>query len=120
FSLVNDTEGILGQALANQLNGQEAVATIMLERLQQQESAPTVQALRPAFFASQASSSPADSLLARAQAAPSAEAYERALHANPFAPRVVAAAADYYQQQKQISRAYQIVLDALRFNEQAP
>ncbi|GAB2782565.1 hypothetical protein GCM10027275_27870 [Rhabdobacter roseus] len=119
FSLVNDPEGLLGQAVAQQLAGQESVAAILLERLQQEAPDLAVQALRPAFFASQRPPAPADSLLTQAQASPSPQAYERALRANPFAPRVVAAASDYYLQQKQPDRAYQVVLDALRFNDRS-
>ncbi|HEV7349139.1 hypothetical protein [Telluribacter sp.] len=119
LALVKGPEGLLGQAVAQALAGQGAVATILLERLQKEGPNPSVQALQESLADGVRPVGQADSLLTAARANPSAGSYERALRANPLNAGVVVSTSEYYRQQKQPTKAYQIVVDALRFNDRA-
>ena len=61
-----------------------------------------------------------DSLLQVAQGTPSVATYQKALRANPFNGRIVAAVAAYLRQQKQATRAYELVVNALQFDATSP
>ena len=64
--------------------------------------------------------SSADSLIAAITRSPTEANFRNAVRTNPFDARIVSSAAEFYRNKKQIKKAYQLVLDALRYNEYAP
>lgn len=119
LSTVDGTEGIVGQAIANALSDKGIVTTLLLEKLQEKEKNPAIEQLKTILFSGAKPKSPADSLLTVAQKSPSDKNFDRAVAANPFYEKTVSAAAAYYRSKKQIKKAYNIVLNAIRFNESA-
>ncbi|GAB3181058.1 tetratricopeptide repeat protein [Telluribacter humicola] len=117
LSLVKGPEGLLGQALAQALSGKVAAAAILLERLKEEGAGTTVQALQNSLSEGMKQITITDSLLATAQTQPSPATFQKALRSNPLNADVVVAASNYFRQQKQSTKAYQIVVDALRFND---
>ncbi len=120
FSRVTGPEGLIGQILSNTFLGQDAVAGVLLERLPEQGAAQVVPLLRRTLASGYRPSFIGDSLLRAAQARPSVAAYQKAIRANPFSGPLVTAASTYLRGQKQVSQAYQLVVDALRFNQTSP
>ena len=120
FGSVQGPEGLIGQILANAFMGNGAVAGVLIERLPEMGVEAAMAPLRRTLDSGFKPSVLGDSLLLAAQKTPSAVAYEKALWANPFSGRIVAAAANYFRQQKQSARAYDVVIKALQFNENSP
>ncbi|WP_254561424.1 hypothetical protein [Dyadobacter diqingensis] len=117
---VDGVEGILGQAVGYALSGQQAIGGLLLQRMQEKEPNPALQKLQGSLMTIKPPQTRADSLFATAQKIPSDKNFDAAIHANPFDAKIVAAAASYYGQKKQVSKAYKIVLDAMKFNDRAP
>ncbi len=122
LSRTNDTEGFLGLAIAHSLSGNVEVGAIVLEKLRESEVADDqIATLQEQLGRLTKPVTASDSLLKIALKAPTAEAFGKAVRSNPFDPAIVTAAADYYRtQQKELTKAFQLVVDALRFNEQSP
>lgn len=117
FGQVKGAEGLIGQILANTFLNQEAVAGVLIERLPELGASAAMDPLRRTLASGFKPGVLGDSLLQVAQATPSPHAYLKAVRANPFNGRIVSTAAAYFLQQKQPERAYQLVVDALRFNQ---
>ena len=117
FGQVEGPEGLIGRILANAFMGQEAVAGVLVEQLPEMGAEAAMVLLRRTLASGFKPKVLGDSLLQIAQRKPSVAAYGKALRANPFSGRIVAAAADYFRQQKQSERAYELVTRALQFNE---
>lgn len=120
LSVVEGTEGTLGMAVANALSGKKEVAVILLDKIQEKEKSPAIDQLKKTLFSGVKPVSATDSLLQVARKSPSDKNFQRAMISNPFDSHVVAAAATYYRQAKQTTKAYRLVVNALRFNEYAP
>ncbi len=120
FTEVEGTEGTIGLAIANGQLGNGAVAGILIDKLQQGQPNEMLGKLLETLDKGLPIKTPIDSLRNIALKSPSASHFEKALRANPFDEKTVAAAANWYRKQKQTSRAYQIVISALRFNETSP
>jgi tetratricopeptide (TPR) repeat protein len=120
FGRVNGPEGLIGQILSNTFLGREAIAGVLIERLNEQGASAVEAQLRSTLSSGFKPSVIGDSLLRAAQAQPSALAYQRAVRANPFDGRIISVAAMYMRQQKQVAPAYQVVVNALRFNQTSP
>ena len=120
FGLVQGPEGLIGRILANAFMGKGSEAGILIERLPEMGAEAAMAPLRKTLDSGFKPGVLGDSLLLAAQQKPSIAAYDRALRANPFSGRIVAAAASYLRQQKQSARAYDIVTKALQFNVNSP
>ena len=120
LSDVEGIEGTIGMAVANALSDNQAVATVLLDKLQESENNPAVQLLKETLAKGIRPKSLTDSLLTAAEKSPSEINYKRAVKANPFDETVVYKTSEWYRQKKQTGKAYQIVVNALRFNEYAP
>ncbi|WP_025765227.1 hypothetical protein [Dyadobacter tibetensis] len=121
LSYVEGLEGSLGLAIVQALQGNEVVASMMLDNLNKENPQASLDPLRQTLLQQNLRiKSPADSLLKVAQKAPSALHFDHALRANPFDENAVTQAASWYRSKGQVSKAYQIVIDALRFNAYAP
>ncbi|GHB53885.1 tetratricopeptide repeat protein [Persicitalea jodogahamensis] len=120
FGLVQSPEGLIGQILANAFMGNEAIAGVLIERLPEQGAEAAMDPLRKTLASGFRPGVLGDSLLLAAQQNPSIAAYVKAVRANPFSGRIVAAAASYFRQQKQSARAYELVTKALQFNQSSP
>lgn len=120
FGLVEGVEGLIGQILANAFMGQVAVAGLLIEKLPDLGAEAAMAPLRKTLASGFKPAVLGDSLLLAAQQSPSVAAYEKALRANPFSGRIVAAAANYLRQQKQSARAYDVVTKSLQFNQSSP
>ncbi|CAG5010323.1 hypothetical protein DYBT9275_04692 [Dyadobacter sp. CECT 9275] len=120
LSDVEGIEGTIGMAVANALSGNQAVATVLLDKMLESEKNPAVQLLKETLATGARPRSPLDSLLAAAEKSPSERNYIKAVKANPFDETVVAKTSEWYRQKKQTAKAYQIVVNALRLKEYAP
>lgn len=120
LSVVEGMEGTLGMVVANALAGKDAVAGILLEKIQETQPVAAIEQLRKTLFSAVKPVSRADSLLQVARKEPSESNFARAVQENPFSATTVSAAATWYRQKKQTAKAYQMVIEALRFNEYAP
>ncbi len=120
LSVVEGIEGNIGMAVANSLSGKEAVAGILLDKIQENQPIEAIDQLRKALFSGAKPQLRADSLLQLAQKSPSDTHFDRAVRENPFNAKTVAAASGWFRQKNQNGKAYRIVIDALRFNEMAP
>lgn len=121
LSVIEGPEGALGVAIGQGLLGNPVVAGILLDELQQKQPQAALTPLKEALVEGNIRiQSRTDSLLKVAIKQPSAHHFDRALQSNPFEEEVVAQAASWFRQQKQTKKAYQIVIDALKFNTYAP
>lgn len=120
LSVVEGVEGTIGMAVANALSDKKEVAAVLLDKIQDKEQNAAVEQLKQSLFSGVKPQSASDSLLAVVSKSPSAQNIQRAVRANPFDVRIVAAASEFYRGKKQVKLAYQLVLDALRYNEYAP
>jgi hypothetical protein len=120
LSGVEGIEGTIGMAVANALSGKKEVAVILLDKMQDKEQNAAVEQLKQTLFSGTRPKSVADSLFAVVSKSPSAQNIQNAVRANPFDARIVSAASEFYRGKKQQKEAYQLVLDALRYNEYAP
>jgi tetratricopeptide (TPR) repeat protein len=120
LSLVEGIEGTLGVAVANALSGNEAVAGILLEKIQEKEPVAAIDQLRKTLFSGIKPKMKADSLFQVAKKSPSDRNFDLAVHENPFSGTIVSATADWYRQKKQTAKAYNMVITALRFNDYSP
>ncbi len=120
LSGVEGTEGIVGQAIANAYSDKAFVTTLLLDKLQEKEKNPAIEQLKTLLFSGAKPKSNTDSLLSVAGKSPSDKNFSIALTSNPFNENALSAASIYYRQKKQTKKAYNIILDALRFNESSP
>ncbi|TDE08840.1 hypothetical protein [Dyadobacter psychrotolerans] len=120
LSLVDGIEGTLGTAVANALSDKQAVAVILLEKIQGKESAAAIDQLKKTLFSGIKPKMKSDSLLAITIKSPSDKNFDQAVRDNPFDAKIVAGASEWYRRKKQTKKAYDMVLTALRFNEYAP
>ncbi len=120
LSPVEGIEGTIGMAVANALSDKKEVAVVLLDKIQDKEQNAAVEQLKQSLFSGIRPKSVTDSLFAVISKSPSAQNVQSAVHANPFDARIVSAASEYYRGKKQVKQAYQLVLDALRYNEYAP
>ncbi len=123
FATIAGKEGILGQIFANVLQGKQGSAGILLENLLATEEGQADTALRLLQDRlEQISSVPseADSLLSLAISSRQEKDFQMALRANPLNGKVVGAVSDFYLQQGQLEKAYEIVTGALLYNEEDP
>lgn len=120
LSGVDGIEGTIGMAVANALSGKKEVAVILLDKMQDKEQNAAVEQLKQTLFSGVKPKSVADSLFAVVAKSPSAQNIQNAVRANPFDARIISAASEFYRSKKQQKEAYQLVLDALRYNEYAP
>jgi len=120
LSGVEGVEGTIGMAVANALSGKKEVAVILLDKMQDKEQNAAVEQLKQALFSGVKPKSVTDSLFAVVSKSPSIQNIQNAVRANPFDARIVSAASEFYRAKKQQKQAYQLVLDALRYNEFAP
>ncbi|GGH52920.1 hypothetical protein GCM10007423_57860 [Dyadobacter endophyticus] len=120
LSGVEGVEGTIGMAVANALSGKKEVAVILLDKMQDTEQNAAVEQLKQSLFSGVKPKSVADSLFAVVAKSPSEQNIRKAVRANPFDARIVSAASEFYRSKKQVKQAYQLVLNALRYNEYAP
>jgi Tfp pilus assembly protein PilF len=120
LSVVEGAEGTIGMAVANALSDKQAIAVILLDKMQEKAKNPAIDKLKQTLFSGVKPKSASDSLLAAAKKSPSDNNYDRVVRANPFNENTISAASAYYRQKKQTAKAYKIVLNALRYNEYAP
>lgn len=120
FGLVEGPEGLIGQILANAFSGNGAIAGVLVEGLPARGAEAAMATLRKTLASGFKPRILGDSLLQAAQGTPSTAAYEKVLRANPFNGRIVAAVAAHFRQQKQADRAYELVVNALQFDETSP
>ncbi len=123
FSRVSEPEGVIGEAIAQSLTGNQSVAAIILERLK----ASGYDSARVAAFQDRVVSlkklpSKSDSLLVLARSSATEGAYRALLRHNPFDSRAVAETVAFLTRQKpsRTEAAYQVVVNALRFNDKSP
>lgn len=120
LSPVEGIEGTIGMAVANALSDKKEVAVVLLDKIQDKEPNAAVEQLKQSLFSGARPKSITDSLFAVVSKSPTAQNIQSAVRANPFDARIVSAASEYYRGKKQVKQAYQLVLDALRYNEYAP
>ncbi|MCE7068632.1 tetratricopeptide repeat protein [Dyadobacter sp. CY326] len=120
LSVVEGVEGTIGMAVANALSDKQAVAVVLLDKLQEKQPSAAIAQLKQTLFSGVKPKSPADSLLKVAKRSPSDKNFDNAIRVNPFDEHVIAAASAFYRQKKATAKAYKIVLNALRYNEYAP
>lgn len=120
LSVVEGIEGTIGMAVANALSDKKEVAVVLLDKIQDKEQNAAVEQLKQTLFSGVKPKSVTDSLFAVVSKSPSAQNIQNAVRANPFDARIVSAASEFYRSKKQVKQGYQLVLDALRYNEYAP
>ncbi|SEJ82959.1 hypothetical protein SAMN05216327_12258 [Dyadobacter sp. SG02] len=120
LSPVEGIEGTLGMAVANALADKKEIAVILLDKAQEKEKNAALDQLKQALFSGVKPRTVTDSLFALVSKTPSAQNIQNAVRANPFDARIVSAASEFYRSKKEVKQAYQLVLDALRYNEYAP
>lgn len=120
FSNVEGAEGSIGMAIANSLSGNDAVATIILDKLDKEVPNGTAKLLAETLQKGNRPKSISDSLVSVALKSPSARNFDLAVRSNPFDAKAVSAAAKWFRQEKQTEKAYGLVVNALRFNEYSP
>ncbi|MCF2491668.1 hypothetical protein [Dyadobacter sp. CY347] len=120
LSGVEGAEGTTGMAVANALSDKQAIAVILLDKLQEKEPNPAIDKLKQTLFSGIKPKSATDSLLLAAQKTPSDTNFDNAVRKNPFDEKTVSAASIHYRQKKKTAKAYKLVLNALRYNEYAP
>jgi Flp pilus assembly protein TadD len=120
FSGVEGVEGTIGMAVANALSGKKEVAVILLDKMQDKQQNAAIEQLKQTLFSGVRPKSVADSLFAVASKSLSEQNIQKAVQANPFDARIVSAASEFYRGKKQVKHAYQLVLDALRYNTYVP
>ncbi|ACT94966.1 hypothetical protein [Dyadobacter fermentans] len=120
LSVVEGVEGTIGMAVANALSDKKEVAAVLLDKIQDKEQNVAVEQLKQSLFSGVKPQSASDSLFAVVSKSPSAQDIQKAVRTNPCDARIVAAASEFYRGKKQVKLAYQLVLDALRYNEYAP
>jgi Tfp pilus assembly protein PilF len=120
LSVVEGIEGTIGMAVANALSDKKEVAVVLLDKIQNSEKNVAIEQLKQTLFTAAKPKPLGDSLFTVAAKSPSDVNYSNAVRANPFDAGMVASASEYFRKKKQGPRAYQMVLDALRYNEFAP
>ncbi|OJV18660.1 MAG: hypothetical protein BGO21_24360 [Dyadobacter sp. 50-39] len=120
LSPVEGIEGSLGMAVANALSNKKEIAVVLLDKAQEKAKNPALEQLKQALFAGVRPKSATDSLFAVMSKSPSLQNIQNAVRTNPFDARIISAASEFYRSKKQTKEAYQLVLDALRYNEYAP
>lgn len=120
LSVVEGIEGTIGMAVANALSDKREVAVVLLDKIQDKEQKAAVEQLKHTLFSGVKPKSVSDSLLAVITRSPDSQNFDKAVRANPFDARIVSAASEFYRGKKQNKQAYQLVLNALRYNEFAP
>ncbi|GGC14386.1 hypothetical protein GCM10011325_46570 [Dyadobacter sediminis] len=120
LSQVEGTEGTIGMAIANALSDKKEVAVVLLDKLQEKSPDNAIGQLKQTLFSDAKPRSGSDSLVQVISKSPSEKNFDNAVKNNPFDAGIVSAASEYFRGKKQISKAYKIILDALRYNEYAP
>lgn len=120
LSVVEGVEGTIGMAVANALSDKKEVAAVLLDKIRDKEQSAALEQLKQTLFSGARPKSVTDSLAAIVSRSPSAQNIQNAVRANPFDARIVSAASEFYRGKKQVKQGYQLVLDALRYNEYAP
>jgi len=120
LSLVEGIEGTLGMAVANALSDKQAIAVVLLDKIEGKESAGAIEQLKKTLFSGVRPKTKSDSLFLVAEKSPSDKNFDIAVRENPFDARIVSSAAAWYRKKKQTGKAYQMILVALRYNEYAP
>ncbi|KAA6439646.1 hypothetical protein FEM33_11420 [Dyadobacter flavalbus] len=120
LSQVEGTEGTIGMAIANALSDKKEVAVVLLDKLQEKSQDNAVSQLKQTLFSGAKPRSDSDSLVQVISKSPSEKNFDNAVKNNPFDAAIVSAASEYFRGKKQTSKAYNIVLNALRYNEYAP
>lgn len=120
LSVVEGIEGTLGMAVANALSGKQAIAVVLLDKIEGKESMAAIEQLKKTLFSGVRPKTKSDSLWQIAQKSPSDIHFNAAVRENPFEAKIVSSAAAWYRNKKQTGKAYQMILTALRYNEYAP
>jgi hypothetical protein len=119
LSNVEGPEGTIGLAVANAFSDKGIITRVLLDTLQKKQNDPSIEQLKTILLSGVKPKSDLDSLVRNVQKSPSEKNYAVALRSNPFNESIVVAASNYYREKKQTKKAYDIVLNALRFNESA-
>jgi hypothetical protein len=120
LSVVEGVEGTIGMAVANALSDKKEIAVILLDKIQGKEKSTAVEQLKQTLFSGAKPIPIGDSLIQVVRRSPSDQNFANAVKSNPFDADIVSAASEYFRKKKQTTKAYKMVLDALRFNEYAP
>lgn len=119
FSGVSDTEARLGEVVSQALRGEGGVAAVVLDKLDTDSS--TVTLLRQSLERGWAwRATRLDTLLIEAEKPDvREETIQELLRENPLDERAVLWAVLFYEKQKQVSQAYQLLVRALPLNDQS-
>jgi Tfp pilus assembly protein PilF len=119
FAQVEGPEALVGHALAETFLGNPVAGIILLEKLGTTgRDSLEVDRLQKAVAAARPLSNKADSLLSAARSSGQEQGFREALRYNPYDPVLVTGVADFYiENKKDVSTAYALVVDAMRFNE---
>jgi tetratricopeptide (TPR) repeat protein len=119
FSGVPDTEARLGEVVSQALRGEGGVAAVLLDKLDTDSS--TVTLLRQSLERGWSRrATRLDTLLIEAEKPDvREEAIQELLRENPLDERAVLWAVLFYEKQKQMSQAYQLLVRALPLNDQS-
>ncbi|MCE7063094.1 hypothetical protein [Dyadobacter sp. CY343] len=117
LSVVEGLEGIIGMAVANALYDKKEIAVILLDKIQEKENNPAIEKLKQSLFSGVKPKSPTDSLLKVALQSPTEANFRKAIDTNPFNAQTISAASTYFRGKKQTDKAYNLVLNALAYNE---
>ena len=122
FSQVPDEEGIIGHAVAQALSGNPVAGSVVIESLKQLNVDPgQIEMLQQQIVKLAPPSGKAQDRLTELKLKGNEKAYLAALRQNPYDPDIVKAVAEFYAvRQSDVQEAYQIVVNALRFNETSP
>lgn len=122
FSLLKDVDGIVGHAIAQALSGNPVSGALVLEALNELSiDSIEVGNLREKVIDLKPPHTVTDSLLAEALQSGSESKYLEALRSNPFHPTVVVAYTEFLLKNgSRTEEAYQVLVNAMRFNESAP
>ena len=120
LSVVEGVEGTLGMAVANALAGNQAVAVVLLDKMQEKKPEAAIEQLKKTLLSGARPKTKSDSLFAITLKTPSDKNFDAAVRSNPFDAKIASSTSAWYRQKKQIPKAYQIILTALRYNEYAP
>lgn len=119
FAMVKGTEGELGLVLANALSGRKEIAGILLGNMEKEEKNPSIESFRKALSGDLKVVSSTDSLVSLARKTNKEADFFAAVKSNPVAPKSVMAAVNFLKQKEKVKEAYQLVVNALRFNERS-
>ncbi len=119
FAYTGDDEGLLGRSIAAAMKGEPVLANMMLDKIDEKSSAAGYAKTLQEIFSSGPvkPSLGSDSLYHVARKTGLEADWRRALKANPYDESIAVGASSAFLENNNLHAAYQVILNALQFNE---